>query len=101
MKRIALLLVATLTALVALIFTVPAFTAAKSGYVMRSGDAVNAPATQTSCSYGPSDRTMVLACGRDGWPTGSVAVVLTRTRLKVYKMGKGGATGKLLYSLRR
>lgn len=97
MKRFALLLVG----LTALIFTVPAFTASKSGYVMRSGDAVNAPATQTSCSYGPSDGAMVLACGRDGWPTGSVAVVFTKSYLKVYKMAKGDATGKLLYTIRR
>jgi hypothetical protein len=98
MKRIALLVVAGLAAL---IFTVPAFTAAKGGYTMQSGDAVSAPATLTSCSYGPSDRALVLACGRQGWPTGSVAVVFTKTYLKVYKMAKGGATGKLLYSVRR
>ena len=97
MKRFALLLVACAS----LIFAVPAFTASKSGYVMQSGDAVNAPATGTSCSYGPADRTMVLACGRDGWPTGSVSVVFTKTSLKVYRMAKGGATGKLLYTVRR
>ncbi len=97
MKRLALLLVG----LSALVFTVPAFTASEGGYVMQSGDAVNAPATQTSCSYGPSNGAMVLACGRERWPTGSVAVVFTKTYLKVYKMAKGGATGKLLYAIRR
>ena len=97
MKRVALLLVVA----AALVFTVPAFTASKGGYTMQSGDAVKAPATRTSCSYGPSDRTMVLACGAEGWPAGSVSVVFTRTQLKVYKMGKDGATGKLLYSVRR
>ena len=97
MKRFALLLVVV----AALVYTVPAFTASKGGYVMQSGDAVKAPATQTSCSYGPSDRTMVLACGAEGWPTGSVSVVFTKTQLKVYRMGKAGATGKLLYSVHR
>ena len=97
MKRLALLF----AVLAALVFTVPAFTASKSGYVMQSGDAVDAPATKTSCSYGPTQKRMVLACGRDGWPTGSVAVVFTKTELKVYRMAKGGATGKLLFVTQR
>ncbi len=98
MKRIALLCVVVATALVV---TVPAFTASKGGYTMQSGDAVNAPATDTSCSYGPAAGSLVLACGKTDWPSGSVAVVFSKSSLKVYRMAKGGATGKLLYSVRR